>query len=294
MNGFLANRRVTRQERAKREEENRITCQEVDCVHYPKKQSRVGQKYQAIDLPVAGTHEIENGSEAAYDQVWDPAEAKRAEKLDFVHRIVSHSKREVGMLLLHERGYKVSGFFDDLAKATSKQANWSRDERVSFHQLIFSYRKNIGRVAKAMGKGLNDCLTYYYEKYKMSGDYMELKRMLARDATFRKLKAQGCLDQGDNLCACCDGDKGDLFHCIDCKGIFHAQCVECPPNHVTDPTWCCDACTKKKNRPETRRKRKLDAKERKKKQKQSMSPGFHVRRRFSRRLQPPIELCMMA
>lgn len=298
MNSYLANRRVTRQERAKRTEENRITCQEVECVHYPKKQSRVGQRYQATDLPVAGTHEVENGSEPAYDQVWDPTEAEGAEKVDFVHQTVTHSKKEVGMILLHERGYKVSGFFDAIANtAPVGGSNWSREERVSFHQLVFSYRKNIGAVAKVIGKSVSNCLTYYYDKYKLSGDYMELKRMLARVKTFRRLKAQGLSEQGDNLCACCDDDLGDLLHCVDCEKLYHAQCVKYPQVNPTSGTWLCESCTLTRNKPKTRRKRKSGAIKRNEKKKRStvvMSPGFHVGRRYSRRLQPPMELCLMA
>lgn len=287
MNALTPNRVVTRRERAKRKEENKITCQEEERIHFPKKQSRVGQKYQATNLPVAGTHELDTDSESAacYDQVWDPAEAERAKKLDFVHRCVVHNKKENGMVLFHERRYEVSGLFEDLAKTSPLDgSNWSREERMSFHKLVFSYRKDIGRVAKSMGKSLNNCLAYYYGRYKMSADYVDLKRMMTRLASSKL--------QNVNLCACCN-ESDDLLHCAGCKKYYHAKCINISPVPVTQHKWHCDLCQGKKKKSNSRKRRKSSANPERNEKKQS-KPTFHVERRFSRRLQTPLELCLMA
>lgn len=232
---------------------------------------------------------------SSYDQVWDPAKAEAAGYLDFVHRTATHNKKEAGMLLFNKRGYNVSGFCDDLAEDdTLDGSDWSHEEKVSFHKLIVAHHKDFGRVAKSMGKSRNNCLAYYYGKYKTPADYVELKRVMIR---FKRRKV--ALARGEIVCTSCAYGGGDLLNCVTCKNYYHAKCVTSPPSSVNGAKWYCDECVAKRRRPVTRSsigKRKLNRNSKGNEKKRSavaQSSSFHVGRRFSRRLQAPLELCLM-
>lgn len=209
---------------------------------FPKKTSRIGPSYQATDLPSPDMTSPKQIVATLYDQVWDPSMAAASGKTDFVHRIVTHNRKEAGMVGLHRRGYKVPGFFESLSRSVPLDgSDWSTEEKDLFHKLILESGKNIRYVAKRMRtKTLNNCLGYYYGSFKMSADYAQLKTMRRHEGK----QDMPCLEDEDeliNYCAVCQ-DGGELLCCDSCDKSFHLWCLSPPLDTVPDGRWECPAC----------------------------------------------------
>jgi hypothetical protein len=129
---------------------------------------------------------------------------------------------------------------------------WSVVAKELFAQSILTYKKDLGAVAKAIGRPVKECIVYYYRNYKTQPDsgYHALKAL-----QFRRRSSDGgvvdvfgrsdCNDREDNdSCVTCD-EVGELFGCDSCDGWY---CLECAGTHSVDALassqepWHCSAC----------------------------------------------------
>jgi len=289
MDSKTDNRIITRRERAKRRQERKLSCQEEERIHYPKKRCPVGTRYQCSVLPTAGSHNAEpHASECYSELIWSKDKAEAAGLTDFVHNVVTHNKKEAGMVCLHKRGYRISGFFEDLMTAGSLDGSaWSREEKECFHRLILSTRKEMRKVAKSMGKSMNECLAYYFNAYKFTADYVALKRVMAKE----RGRQENQSSPGVNSCELCDGG-GELICCGGCEKLYHLKCIIPPIDSIPKGEWHCDHCRRKRSMAfddlHEKRKRLSGTKEEAiKPSQQSFPSDFNFGRRLSERLVKP-------
>uniref|UniRef100_A0A6V2CUL3 PHD-type domain-containing protein n=1 Tax=Ditylum brightwellii TaxID=49249 RepID=A0A6V2CUL3_9STRA len=214
-----------------------------------RKPTRIGSEYQATNIPPAGifsgneTDTLKENSlksDLYYEQVWDPKRAAASGKADLVHMTVLHNRKEAGMVHFHRCDYTIPGFYTDLAEVPPLDGtDWSKEEKNLFNESIWSYRKDIGKVAKHTGKSINNCLAYYYGSFKQTADYARLKSVCSIE---EKQTKDGYAD----YCAVCD-DGGELLCCDGCKNAYHLGCLDPPLLEIPADDWYCVECVMNKN-----------------------------------------------
>eukprot|EP00934_Nitzschia_sp_Nitz4_P000080 Nitzschia sp. Nitz4//scaffold56_size114212//43113//44916//NITZ4_003944-RA/size114212-snap-gene-0.170-mRNA-1//1//CDS//3329554688//80//frame0 len=213
---------------------------------YPKHPSRVGDEYQATEIPPAGTYVKGSWSEL-YEQVWDPSSPKKELIQTLVLRQVPTSKREQAVFALGHKaihGDKDAGLDADSVIKDIKVADgsdWSQEDTKKFDREIFRVRKDMTLLAKAMGKDVKSCYTYYLANYKHSDRYRLLKSVCSYE---RARRAESNV-HGVDACAIC-GDGGSLLICDGCEGEYHMGCLRPPLKSIPEGHWECDECVDKK------------------------------------------------
>ena len=136
-----------------------------------KKTSRVGQEYQALIIPEAGSYlnpyfdDFDQLEQLLLpDQIWDPLKATCKGINDLVHLQCPSNKKESALELLHQKDYDGASFEEDLdGLHVFDGSDWSLIEHENFRKLMQSSRHNVKSVSKSMGKSINNCLTVYYK-----------------------------------------------------------------------------------------------------------------------------------
>ena len=102
-----------------------------------------------------------------YDQVWDPEKATQSGKIDFIHHRVKSSIKEPAYNMLHQRDYRLSGFFNEVSKADPTDcSHWTSEERAKFRKLVFDKHEDMWQISEALGRPVRECVTYYLGKFK--------------------------------------------------------------------------------------------------------------------------------
>lgn len=179
----------------------------------------------------------------SYDLVWDPEKARTAGNLNLVHSKIPFAKKEFAMVALHKYGYDdEAGFRDDVEKAIPLDgSDWTDEERNTFREAIFEYRKDPQQVAKKMGKSVCNVMTHYLGAYKQSDDYRLLKVVCQQEG--RGL--ENGVDPDDDVCQICK-EGGHLLICDRCEMAYHTACLKPPLTQVPEGDWECDFCLDEK------------------------------------------------
>jgi hypothetical protein len=178
-----------------------------------------------------------------YDQIWDWNKGASKGRLEFVHTRVTPNKKVEAYEKLHQRGYVLPGFFQDVCDIpTTNGSNWTDDDRKRFKTSIFKEFKNINRVSKSIGKPLKECLAYYYGTFKQTKDYQKLKATIQR----HKQKTASAGLTGFWVCDTC-GVGGTLIACDSCEAHYHLTCLIPPLCEVPEGSWVCSKCLKLEN-----------------------------------------------
>ena len=119
-----------------------------------------------------------------YERVWNPEEAEKSGKLDFVHTRVKFNKKESAYEMLHSRGYRIPGFYQEISNDVSPTdcSNWTKADKDRFRAAVFEKHENMKEVSKMIGRPINECITYYLVKFKRTKSYKSLKRSMKRKA----------------------------------------------------------------------------------------------------------------
>ena len=214
---------------------------------YRKISSRVGVNYQATDLPSAS---LLFTASKEYDQVWNPNIAKKARKLDFIHLVIPHNKKEIAMTTLHELNYSARDLFKELStKIPLDGSNWTNEEKQIFNKYYYESSRDLTLVSKRMNKSLNNVLTYYYGIYKQSDNYGIQKATTNN----HRSKEDGDSQPSKRKCRICKeisssaitNMSNPLIACDKCNHYYHLLCLKPNLQHFPDANWHCYKCISK-------------------------------------------------
>ena len=182
---------------------------------------------------------IINNNNNRYDQVWDQEKAQKSGKIDFIHHRVKSSIREPAYEMLHQRDYRLPGFFEEVASNATPTdcSHWTAEERAKFRKLVFEKHEDMWQISEALGRPVRECVTYYLGKFKTSKDFRSLRRVMekARDENAFKYP-------GEILCDKC-GKGGKLVYCDSCDRHYHLTCQDPPLLEVPENNdWKCNKC----------------------------------------------------
>jgi len=127
-----------------------------------------------------------------------------------------------------------------LRKAENAQRRalpWRTEEIEKLENLLLSNLKDIQTVRKELkldgyDRSISELLEYYYNKFKKTARYQEVKREVAN---YRFLNREEC--------AICQ-DVGNLICCEGCDSGFHLHCLTPPLPNFPDGDWYCPPCAK--------------------------------------------------
>ena len=181
-----------------------------------------------------------------YELVWDPNGRNNARIEQLLKDKVPTNKKEQALVALGLLGLQDT---DDFTRQTDEVLNrlrpvdgsdWTIEDKEKFHVQIFRLRKDMGALAKAMGKDVKSCLTYYLGTYKKSDHY----RLLKTVCTEERMESATSSAHGVDACAVC-GDGGSLLICDGCEGEYHMTCLRPKLVAVPEGHWECDECVDK-------------------------------------------------
>jgi hypothetical protein len=214
---------------------------------YPKHSSRIGNEYEAVDIPAAGTYN-EGSHSDLYELVYDPSNDNAAQVSNALNNEVPVNKKEQAFfkLGLMAMGSTNEIFSSDVAGVVNQLevkdgSDWTREEKETFHREIFRLRKDLTALSKLMGKDLNTCYTYYLSTFKQSDDYRVLKVICEQE----RMDDIGTNGNSLDACAVC-GDGGRLIICDGCEGEYHVGCLRPRLRTIPEGHWECDECVDRK------------------------------------------------
>ena len=210
--------------------------------HYEKASSRIGNEYQVHVLPSAGSHMTSTTDTDGHDggplfeRVWDPKEAEKSGKLDFIHTRVTFSKKEAAYGIFSARGYRLPGFYQELSHVSPTNcSHWTNDDREDFRKAVFEKHENMKEVSKMVGKPISECITYYLSNFKRTKSYKKLKRSM------RKANVDNDGNADTLLCNECK-KGGMLIACDTREAHYHLACASPPLASIPDGAWYCGNC----------------------------------------------------
>jgi len=124
-------------------------------------------------------------------------------------------------------------------KGRRRARPWRDQEVDSFQHLMVENLKDMYRVKKDMSdcgyeRSISELMDFYYNKFKKTDKYQELKRELIK---FR--------DLNNDQCEVCH-DGGNLICCENCDNVYHLQCLVPPLSELPEGDWYCPPCAKKR------------------------------------------------
>jgi len=171
-----------------------------------------------------------------YKNTATPEKAEKSGKLDFVHTRVKFNKREAAYDIFHSRNYRLPGFYQEVSGLSpTNAADWTKEDKDRFRSAVFEHHENMKEVSKAIGKPIQECITYYLVKFKRTKSYKSLKRSMRRKAN---------VTEGSEGILVCNGcNKGGmLIACDTCEAHFHLGCANPPLESIPDGAWACGNC----------------------------------------------------
>lgn len=211
--------------------------------HYEKSASRVGPEFQVDVLPAAGSYAATNNNKidvhdggAMYERSWDPEEAEKSGKLDFVHTRVKFNKKESAYGMFYTRDYHLPGFYKEVSRMSpTDSSDWTKEDKNRFRAAVFEHHENMKEVSKMIGKPISECITHYLVKFKRTKSYKSLKRSMRRKAN--------ATDGSAGTLVCNECSKGGmLIACDTCEAHYHLACAAPPLQSIPDGTWVCGNC----------------------------------------------------
>ena len=183
------------------------------------------------------TCRMSDATESRCERVWDPELADKSGKLDFVHTRVKFNKKEAAHDLLHLRGYRLPGFYQEVnSLGADDGSDWTKEDNNRFRAAVFEHHENMREISKAMGKPINQCITHYLVRFKRTKSYKSLKRSMKRKANMSGGVA-------DVTLVCNECSKGGmLIACDTCEAHYHLACTLPPLESIPDGTWICGNC----------------------------------------------------
>ncbi len=158
-------------------------------------------------------------------------------KLDFVHTRVRYNKKESAYGLFHLRGYRLPGFYQDVDSISPGDcSDWTKEDANAFRAAVFEHHENMIQISKAIGKPINQCITYYLVRFKRAKSYKSLKRSMRRKANL-----SGGVTDGTLVCGECS-KGGMLIACDTCETHYHLPCATPPLESIPDGNWICGSC----------------------------------------------------
>jgi len=219
---------------------NTLTLWKDNWTHFEKASSRIGSAFQVDALPTAGSYiSTTNGNQDGdplYERVWNPDEAEKLDRLDFVHTRVKFNKRESSYSMLHSREYLIPGFYREVCGVSPTDcSDWTKADKDHFRAAMFEKHENMKEVSKMIGKPISQCITYYLVKFKRTKSFKSLKRSMKRKAN----TSEG--GGGTWLCHEC-GKGGMLIACDTCEAHYHLACATPRLASIPDGAWHCSRC----------------------------------------------------
>ncbi len=183
------------------------------------------------------TCRLSYATESRCERVWDPELADKSGKLDFVHTRVKFNKKEAAYDLLHLRGYRLPGFYQEVNSLCADDgSDWTKEDNNRFRAALFEHHENMREISKAMGKPINQCITHYLVRFKRTKSYKSLKRSMKRKANMSGGGTVGTL-------VCNECSKGGmLIACDTCEAHYHLACALPPLESIPEGTWICGNC----------------------------------------------------
>ena len=136
--------------------------------------------------------------------MWDPTLAEKCGKIDFVHTRVANTKKDKAYNLLHARGYRLPGLYEDVKQLSPTDcSDWTKEDNDRFRAAVFEHHENMKETSNMIGKPIEQCITYYLVKFKRTKSYKSLKRSMRRKANL----SDGVVAGGGTL-VCNECSKG--------------------------------------------------------------------------------------
>lgn len=171
-----------------------------------------------------------------YERVWDPEEAEKLGKLDFVDTRVGFTHKSAAYDMFHSRGYRLPGFYHEVSSLSPTDcSDWTKQDKDHFRSAVFEFHEDMKEVSKAISKPQSECVTYYIVKFRKTKSYKSLKRSLKRKANVSEGNA------GTLVCNEC-GKGGMLIACDTCEAHYHLGCATPVLAAIPDGTWNCGNC----------------------------------------------------
>ena len=213
---------------------------------YPKQTSRIGNEFQAVRIPLAGSY-TEGAHADLYEVIYDPLNRHAASVIQALSEVPVNIKEQALTkfgIMATESANEVA--FPDVTSAVSQLtpsdgSDWTSEQKETFHREIFRLRKDLTALSKLMGKDMKTCVTYYLRSFKKSDDYRILKVICAEE----RMDEIGENGSGVDSCAVC-GDGGSLIICDGCEGEYHMECLRPRLKTVPEGHWECDECVDRK------------------------------------------------
>jgi len=214
---------------------------------YPKKTSRVGHKFQAIDLPLPKSKEFWNDYTDSLEQcdlIWSPQGAAQSSSptndiLQFLSAVPAN-KIESAISHSHSFNYSIACLNSHLETVVPLDgSDWSTETKNMFHNEILLKRKEFVDVCteSTLNKSVDNLLTYYYKRYKHTTDYAILKK--ARQVDRENERSDD--ERNEDECAVCK-KLGDLICCDGCERAYHLGCIRPALSKIPEGEWHCIAC----------------------------------------------------
>jgi len=219
--------------------------------NFPRKESRVGQDFQVVELPKPGSLEKAPADDEGCIISWDPKEASSLLDEDGELSILEElppNKRESALELLVERHYVPGDDFVEAVTALPSRngSDWPPAKRMKFSELVFKLRKDLSAVCTSMDIRMSTGLAYYYAIFKHTEDYRLVKTVRQDEKMDAKRIHQQTPAMGEpDACLICD-DGGELLICDGCEGEYHLACMDPPLKAIPEGHWECDECVNKK------------------------------------------------
>lgn len=181
-----------------------------------------------------------------YELVWDPNGSNNAKIEQLLKDKVPTNKKEQALVALGLLGLQGTDNFAEHADEVLNKlrpvdgSDWTLEDKEKFHVQIFRLRKDMAALAKAMGKDVKSCITYYLGNYKKSDHY----RLLKTVCTEERMESATSSVHGVDACAVC-GDGGSLLICDGCEREYHMSCLRPKLVAVPEGHWECDECVDK-------------------------------------------------
>ena len=210
---------------------------------YKKSSSRIGEKYQAENIPIAGSWNKEVGEDIKNkldsETIWNPQKAKWAiyhgqDVTKFLESLPTNRKY-LGLEALHHKEYNVVAASDVLERhirligpevqGDKLGPSKSRDFRIS----VKTNQKDFGKISKDLSISMASTLVHYYAFFKPTPVYQRMRLNFKKEL---------------NECQKC-GQGGVLICCDRCASPYHLACVDLLA--VPDDEWFCPKCVRKLN-----------------------------------------------
>lgn len=210
---------------------------------YKKSSSRIGQKFQAENIPIEGSWKEEFGEDMKNkhdtETIWNPQKAKcaiyRGQDVTKFLESLPTNRKFLGLEALHCKDYNVTAASDILEKHIKLVGPEVQGDKLgpqksrNFRISMKTNQKNFNKISKDLSISVATTLVHYYAYFKPSPFYQRMRLNFKKEL---------------NECQKC-GQGGVLICCDSCASPYHLACVNLLS--VPDDEWFCPKCVRKLN-----------------------------------------------